>query len=236
MACRDEEAVLPFAEQVARRADAVREHQRQSGGGRFVDDDGPGLVPRQEREDVRIDVLLGEGVLREVAADSEAHTELVGKLGQPSSLAAAARDHEPQPLVPGLGDRAHEDVHSLVGHESRDAENDYLVVRALPSEPICPLDPGGDVDGVGERSNTLRSRTVCEQGITRRRPDGQDARRAAHEPGHDRAFDGPAPRRTPLEVVALDVQHVRHVSDPAPGERRLCGEGAPAGHDDDVGS
>ena len=58
VAGRDEQAVLAVAEQVACGADAVGEDERQPARGGLVHDDAPGLVRREEREDVAGNVRL----------------------------------------------------------------------------------------------------------------------------------------------------------------------------------
>ena len=60
VAGRNEDAVLAVAEQVVCRADAVGEDERQAAGGGFVHDDAPGLVSREEREDVAGNVRLDD--------------------------------------------------------------------------------------------------------------------------------------------------------------------------------
>src|SRR5262249_52280105 len=69
---------------------------------------------------------------------------------------------------------------------------------------------------------------------TRQRADDEHARRSANEPRHDRALDGRTPPRAWTDVVADDEQDVRNPFEPAPEQRRLGGERAPAGDDDDA--
>src|SRR5207244_10098268 len=108
-----------------------------------------------------------------------------------------------------------------------DAENDYVLVDPLTPEPIGSGDPGGDVDGVGEGPNAIRACAVREKGLARCGTDGQEAGRPPHEPRHDGPLDGATPPRAPLEIVALDVQHVGDAPRPAPCHRRLRGHRAP---------
>jgi len=79
---RNDEAIRPIADEVVRGADAVGKEERQSRRGRLVDDDPPGFVQREQREDIRSRVLLGECFLRQVAEQRERYPQLPRELRQ----------------------------------------------------------------------------------------------------------------------------------------------------------
>ena len=91
-----------------------------------------------------------------------------------------------------------------------------------------------DVDRVGEQRDPLRVDAAGEHRLAREPPDHEDLRGATEERRDDGALDGPPPARPRVALVRLDEQDVGDAAGTAPRGRRLGGEGAPAGDDDDL--
>ncbi len=77
----------PVLEEVVRGADPVGDDEREPAGSRLVDDDAPGLVPREEREDVRDREPLGDPLPWDVREEREPHAETLrqGRSGSRSA-------------------------------------------------------------------------------------------------------------------------------------------------------
>ena len=87
-----------------RRADTVRQDERQPAGRRLVHDDGPGLALGEEREDVRCDVQLGDPVPVDVSDEREPHAEPRRRRARASPLRAVAGHDEEQSRIAGGSD------------------------------------------------------------------------------------------------------------------------------------
>ncbi len=127
---RHEIPVLAVVEEVVRGADTIGEDERQTRRGRLVDDHSPRLVPRQQREDVRIRVAARKLVLGQSAGDCL----------------------EPHAC---LGARGPEDVEPLLRHVPADGEHERVGARRPRNRP-CALDPAVDVDRVREHAHAAR--------------------------------------------------------------------------------
>ena len=228
-----------------RGADPIREHERQPTRCGLVDDDRPRLALREEREDVRGDVELDDPLPLDVPGEHEAHA--VGRVAsslEALALRPVAREDEHEPGVAGRRDRAYEHVEPLLGREPRDGEDDARRPAPTPSA----LRSSGR-RGASRAASAANSSTSTVFANTRTR--SGDAPRATIEfrasvpvtstPDAFATTGGTTvpftvrrqPGRGPSSWLSTTSTYGTP-SEPTPGDRRLRGEGAPAGDDDDV--
>ncbi len=195
-------------------------------------------MEREQREHVDSRVDLRDAVVRELAREDSVSAEALESV----ALRSAADDNGT--CAGGLA-RAQERVETLVRNEPRYGDDRDLVRPKPQRRP--KIEPAreqavderrvlADVDRVREHAHALRISAERDDGVTGAGADDEHRSGATHDRRHRRRLDAAAPARLGPGVVALDEQHVRNVPRPAPGERALRCERAPAGDDGDIGS
>ena len=243
VAARHEHAVLAVAQQVARSADAVREHERQAARRGLVHDDAPRLVrargARRRRRRTYASATRSSG-----SSPVNDRGRRAGRVLERARARAPRR--RPARGRPPRRDRAQQHVEALLRRTSRATLRTTTSSSASPSaarssarraaELVGALAEARDVDRVREDAYALRRRRRARRRTRGRASPTTSTDAAPRTIGrHDRRLDLPPPAGLRPRVVALDEQHVRNARAPAPGERGLRGERAPAGDDDDVG-
>ena len=173
---RYEHAVLAVAQQVACCADAVGEDERQAAGGRFVHDHAPGLVAREEREDVCGRVRLDDRLPGQ-RRERRAHAELAGEPFQARALGTFADDEDGEV---GARRGVHERVDALLRREAGDGEHGHVVMgqaEALAKLRAATLEPVGPA-----RRSARRRRCSRRPGSVRAPRRAPASNRAASEP------------------------------------------------------
>src|SRR4029453_14860123 len=113
----------------------------------------------------------------------------------------------------GVRTRSGEDVEALFGNVASHEQDDRAVVF-VARKAARTVDPAVDVDRVREDPDA--GRAPRDPRFTRRRPARQHARGPANDRCRNRVLDRAPPGRAGPEVVALDMEDVRHATRAAP--------------------
>ena len=227
-----------------RRTHPVREHQREPACSRLVDRDSPCLPLREQREHVREHVGLDDPLPRRVADQCDTNVQPSAQSLESGPLGTLAREDEQETGIAGVGNRAHQQVETLLPCEPSDREDDDVLGagshRLSQLRPPCcqsggPLPELLHVDRVREDPNSVGTGTARRHRPRGERSDRENPRRPANDGRNDSALDSPSPARPRPFVVALHDERVGNPPRPTPGDRPLGGERAPAGDDDDLG-
>ena len=236
----------PRREQVVRGTDAVGEHERETARRRLVHDDGPRSRARRgarRRPPPRTARRSAPSRGRRVSTSRTPSSR--ASRSRRWTLDALAREDEQELRVGRDGDCSHEVVEPFLGRETRDAEDDHVVVaprrdalrssgrRLARRDALAP--ELLDVDGVREHAHAIRGRSARNHRVAGERARDEDARRTRDDGRDDGAFTF---RRHPAAALRRGSPRRgrtgRH--EPAPRDRGLRRERAPAGDDDDVGA
>ena len=227
------------------RADAVREDERQAARGGLVHDDRPGLALREEREDVRGDVQLDDPLPLDVTREHEAHAEIPAPVARDAPAPARRPRERAAVEASPASATARTRTSSPFSGASRATDSTMTSSAAAPSalrrsgrrrrEPRCASAANSSTSTVFAKTCT-RSAWAPRATIEFRAsvPVTRTPEAFVTIGGTTVPFTRAAPAGARPLVVALDHEHVRDVSQAAPGDRALRRERAPAGDDDDV--